>query len=200
MNYKIMPTITVETVDRFWAKVDRSGGPEACWPWTAYQQPTGYGRFGIGRKVFSANRIAYKMATGNDPMQSLVCHRCDNPPCCNPTHLFLGNHTDNGRDAASKGLLSVPHKPSELLCGENHWSKRYPERVQTGDNHWTRRLKGRVKTCENSHKAKLTNSQVLEIRARAGHRNYAELAREFNVTKGNVWAIVNGRSFKELLK
>lgn len=96
--------------ERFWSKVDQSGGSDACWPWTAavWADRGGYGKFqaGSGRsgtRVVYAHRFAYELIHG--PIGDrflLVCHRCDNPPCCNPVHLFLGTHQDNSDDMVRK--------------------------------------------------------------------------------------------------
>lgn len=88
---------------RFWRLVDKSGGDDACWPWTGSPSTNGYGQFGIKSRKIPAHRLAYLFHFGHIDPALLVCHRCDNPPCCNPAHLFLGNHTDNARDMIAKG-------------------------------------------------------------------------------------------------
>lgn len=95
--------------DRFWSRVDKTGGPAACWPWTGPRYETGYGRLRIIGIPYRAPRIAYFLAHGTDPADKFVCHRCDNPPCCNPAHLFLGTTRQNGRDMASKGRAKNQH-------------------------------------------------------------------------------------------
>lgn len=68
---------------RFWAKVNRSGGPDACWEWTASTKSSGYGGFWVGGRVLRSHRVAYEIANGPIPEGAVVCHHCDNPPCCN---------------------------------------------------------------------------------------------------------------------
>lgn len=89
---------------RFWGWVDQRG-PEDCWEWKGYRTPKGYGQFQVSRAVGPkrANRIAYLLHTGEEPGDLKVLHRCDNPPCCNPAHLFLGTQADNVRDMHEKG-------------------------------------------------------------------------------------------------
>lgn len=82
------------------------GDPDACWPWTGYRAPKGYGRIFVrenGRTIsFGAHRLAFLLGTGTDPAELFVLHRCDNPPCCNPAHLFLGTAADNIADMVAK--------------------------------------------------------------------------------------------------
>ena len=87
---------------RFWPKVDRSGGLGACWPWTGATGDRGYGHFWDGARYRHASRVAW-ILTHEDPGPLFVLHRCDNPPCCNPAHLFLGTHQDNMDDMTEKG-------------------------------------------------------------------------------------------------
>jgi len=86
--------------DRLWSRVDRSGD---CWVWTGQRLPAGYGQLRCGgRRRIYTHRLAWTLAYGEIPAGLFVLHRCDNPPCCNPAHLWLGDAGDNIRDCFAK--------------------------------------------------------------------------------------------------
>jgi hypothetical protein len=74
-----------------------------CWPWTGSTAHGGYGHFRWDGKLTGTHRVAWTIAYGSIPKDLCVLHRCDNPPCCRPDHLFLGTHAENGQDRAAKG-------------------------------------------------------------------------------------------------
>lgn len=89
--------------ERFWSKVDRSLS-DGCWPWTASvrRKDEGYGAFWLDGRHRPAHRVAWELTFGQIPEGLVVCHRCDNPPCCNPEHLFLGTPLENNDDKVAK--------------------------------------------------------------------------------------------------
>ncbi len=87
---------------RFWAKVKKGRG---CWEWTAHKNWLGYGRIGesVTRKILYAHRVSYTIHYGPIPDGLCVLHKCDNPGCVRPDHLFLGTEKDNAIDRQNKG-------------------------------------------------------------------------------------------------
>lgn len=85
----------------FLSKVNKKA-PNGCWEWTGHRVPKGYGRMFLDRKQFAVHRWSYEHFVAPIPKGLFVCHRCDNPPCCNPAHLFVGTAGDNKRDAIGK--------------------------------------------------------------------------------------------------
>lgn len=91
--------------DRFWAKV-QIGGEDECWPWTEGTDDAGYGMFQIRGTVERSHRAAFLMTGGELLPGDMVCHSCDNPPCCNQKHLFRSDHDGNMLDARTKGRMN----------------------------------------------------------------------------------------------
>lgn len=98
--------------EEFWSRVTKS---EGCWTWNGAKQKFGYGWVWIdGEGSKNTHRVAYEIGVGPIPAGQCVLHRCDNPPCVNPAHLFLGTKGDNTRDMVSKNRhVLPPKKPSQ---------------------------------------------------------------------------------------
>lgn len=91
---------TIPLEERFWEKVDKSGD---CWLWTGCVNSYGYGRINIKKKIIKAHRVSWGLLFGPIPKGLCILHKCDNPPCVNPDHLFLGTLSDNTKDMIAKG-------------------------------------------------------------------------------------------------
>lgn len=100
-NHKVIPKLTEKQLQRVWSKV-HTGSSSTCWEWAAGKS-NGYGTVSINGRTYFAHRVVYYIHYGIDPGEMLVCHTCDNPGCCNPSHLFLGTCLDNNRDRTKKG-------------------------------------------------------------------------------------------------
>lgn len=155
----------------FWSKVQK-GGPDECWIWTGSKTPSGYGQLRIRQRACVAHRFSYELNIGPVPNSLFVCHRCDNPGCVNPGHLFLGNQQDNVADMVRKGRHSSRTHPESLRRGLDHHFGRHTHcphgHEYTLENTYRNRTGARVcKTC-------------LRIRSREQKRRAREARRMIN--------------------
>ena len=106
---------TIKTVqdlaDRFWARVKKAPeGSDECWLWTGKPLKSGYGQIqsrGISNVPLYTHRVAWELTFGPIPEGKHVLHSCDNPPCCRPDHLFLGDQVVNNIDRQAKGRTAA---------------------------------------------------------------------------------------------
>lgn len=135
----------------------------ACWEWEGSRNPqTGYGQLSSWedgkRKLYTAHRVSFSAHFGEIPKGLQVLHRCDNRPCFNPVHLFLGTQLENVEDMFAKGRNN--HKAADV-----HWTKIYPEKVRRGDNHPSKLKNERLKRGSDHYSAKVTEDDVRSIRS-----------------------------------
>ena len=126
---------TPKFATHFWSRIDKNGpipthrpelGP--CWEWQGSRIGKGYGHLNVGRNEHHyAHRLAYQLTIGPIPESLFVCHHCDNPPCCNPTHLWAATHQENMQDAGNKGQTGMQVHPESVLRGEKHPSAKLTE-------------------------------------------------------------------------
>ena len=102
MNYSKFRILPFK--ERFWNKVKKT---KTCWLWKAGKSKAGYGQFGQNHKRFYAHRSSYEMAYGKIPRGSLILHSCDIKLCVNPSHLRIGNHSQNLKEAYKRGLRKM---------------------------------------------------------------------------------------------
>ncbi|WP_291869721.1 HNH endonuclease signature motif containing protein [Bradyrhizobium sp.] len=98
---------------KFWARL-KPANERGCREWSG-RTYFRYGLVDLANKPQMAHRVAYYLATGQEPGELDVCHTCDNPPCCTPEHLWLGTHLENMQDRTAKGRSNPPK-----LRGEAH--------------------------------------------------------------------------------
>lgn len=113
-------------VEKFWSHVDKDGPIVRaelgkCWAWAGAVSRMGYGALNNGAgKVVRANRVSWELNRGHIPNGLLVLHRCDNPPCCNPDHLYLGTGDDNTADKVARGRQPRGVKASNAKLTEDN--------------------------------------------------------------------------------
>lgn len=104
--------IPPEKIEELKERLIRNTQPNlnGCWEWTLLRNPQGYGNTTCGTIRSSAHRISYAAFNGPVPAGLVVCHHCDNPPCINPAHLYIGTQEENAHDCMEKGRANFPQE------------------------------------------------------------------------------------------
>lgn len=148
-----------------------------CVEWAGSIDNKGYGRQWFQGRNQLAHRVAWMQVNGPVPRGLHVLHHCDNPPCINVEHLFLGTHQDNMDDMYAKGRKAI-------LAGDDHWSHREPARITRGSAHGMSRL---------------TEADIPVIRARrAQGETLQAIAATYGIAFQNIWAVVKGKTWRHI--
>lgn len=175
-----MPILNQKEINSFWNRVDVKEDKNMCWEWKGVFSK--YGKLWLKidseRKRFTAHRVSYYLSNNIDPLELLVCHKCDNPKCCNPNHLFIGTNRDNVMDMINKGR----DWNGKFL---NEFQKNTPELIPRG---------------ENNGFSKLTNEQVLSIRDTHVNTKISQynLGKMYGVSRGTIYAIIHRQTWKHI--
>lgn len=170
-----------QEVHNFWKRVFKT---EQCWNWTG-TRVGGYGQFEMNSGIkIAAHRYSWRLHFGEFDLKLYVCHKCDNPSCVNPNHLFLGTQKANMQDCSAKGRV-----------------KAFP----TGDSHPFRMNPDIVTRGEKNGMAQLTEKQVSEIKSKyipyincSKPSNRRQLALEYGVSEMIISNIIHGRTWRHV--
>ena len=163
----------------FWSHVRRNSGNAGCWGWIGAKRNKGYGAFcwkspNGGYIQGRASRFSWILHRGKIPDGMYVLHRCDNPECSNPDHLFLGTIAENNADMVAKGR----HVPGGTKAKALGIATKY----RRGESH---------------QNAKLTQCDVDAIRmARIDGMSFSEIGKRFKIGRTTAWKICNGQLWK----
>lgn len=161
-------------VERFLARICKT---DYCWIWTGPRNHRGYGSFSRRKGSIATHRFSWEIHRGPIPENLHVLHKCDNRPCCNPNHLFLGTHADNMRDMAEKG---------RSCKGDKNNSRLHPESLRQGSA---------------NNKAKISESDIVAIRTtyRSGLVTLKQLAIPLGITEFTVSQIIRRKTWKHVI-
>jgi hypothetical protein len=152
----------------FWSRV-QIGGPDECWPWLGGCSSNRYGIVWFKGIHISAHRLAWKFNRRRTPGRWHIRHRCDNPPCCNPKHLFRGTQTQNLREASKRGRMSENHRgPNPTIQG-----------VLNGQ-------------------AKLTEAKVRWARRKHGVLTISAMCKHLGITRGTLHPALTGKTWRHV--
>jgi hypothetical protein len=188
-TYSTVPGLTPLETARFHSNVGALT-ETGCREWMRSKNAFGYGKVKLRRRDFASHRVAWTLAHGPIPDGMCVLHRCDNPSCCNPDHLFLGTVQDNKADCVSKGRHARGTRcgchthPESRAFGDKNGSRKHPECLVSG---------------ELVNTAKITEDQVREIRRLYSNgMEQIEIANRFPLTQASVSKIVLRKTWKHV--
>lgn len=170
-NKKIKLKCTKQDINRFWSKVSKFKTKKGCLEWLESTSTDGYGKFKLDHHTLRSHRLAYVLSNKEQiPDDMWVLHTCDNPLCCNPDHLWLGDNSDNQQDMVKKGRYNSKSDYKKIMRG-----------VKNG-------------------KSKLTNKDVHEIRKMYKDKNIPlkRISGKFNVSQQTVVDVATGKTWTHI--
>ena len=180
---KYLPLSSI--ADRFWGKIRKSAG---CWNWQGYRMQQGkwYGMF-QARKValmpMLAHRVAWELTNGPIPPGMCVCHHCDNPACCRPSHLFLGTFRENNEDRTRKGRTAA---------GDHNGARTHPECVPQGEHNGQSKITAAVvRKIRSEYSPWVVSQRVLALKYGICQQQVSTILR------GEHWKTVPGKVFRK---
>lgn len=213
---KPIPKLTPKQIERFWSEVDRRG-PTECWEWRRDRGSYEYGYTPLSPyNRFLVHRVAYMLGHGRDPGEFLVCHKCDNTRCCNPTHLFLGTDADNLADMRAKGRGAIGERSPRAklmekqvleILNSDELPRVLAERYGVGAATIRAIRRGEIwkhigdrsniihgpRCGERCPSSKLTENNVRQIRK--SRKTVNDLAGEYGVAPSTIRGVLNGRTW-----
>lgn len=152
--------------ERFWEKVKKTS---TCWLWKASVNTQGYGQIMIDKKPRGSHRVSWELAHGSIPNNLWVLHKCDNPPCVNPDHLYLGTAKDNADDMISRNRQNNV-RPKNPAIGSRHGRSKL--------------IESEVIEIRNRYKTKNISQR--------------KLAKEFNISQAAILSIIHRRGWRHI--
>lgn len=170
-----------------------------CTLWFGARCSAGYGVLNVDDRLALAHRLSWEREHGSIPDGLCVLHRCDEPLCIAPGHLFLGTRTDNSEDKVRKGRQSKGPSHGVKMRGDRNGSRLHPESMARGDRSGARLHPERLVRGEKQHCAKLTEFDVVEIRRlRASGLCYRAIAEAFGLHLSTVARVSTFKSWKHV--
>jgi hypothetical protein len=173
-------------VEAFWSRVEIPGDGSGCWNWRGGVFSSGYGAFKCEGRQWRAHRLAWTLTHGQIPDGACVCHRCDNPRCVNPSHLWLGSNAENTADRVGKGRSAygprngARTRPDRILRGAS-WADAHPSDLYRGPR---------------NGRAILSDEVVAKIRRMRGEQlSQSAIARTLGLSRSTVRDVLIGRTW-----
>lgn len=177
-------------IKRFWSHVDIRGDDE-CWNWNGKHDGK-YHNFSVGGKSGKSplsHRIAYELTHGDIPSGLVIRHTCNNPSCCNPSHLITGTTLENVHDEIDSGTFQ---------SGDRHWSRMHPEKRAFGKRNARTTHPETTARGERNGSTKLTQEQVREIRQLRKKGLFQHIiAKMFGVHQATIWRVEHYKNWRE---